>query len=114
MGLAASMLKSSLRTRLAVRRERQLSQTEFLLEAGIQRAVSKLRADPDYSEETWRLDEATIPGYSSALVEISVTAGNEGGDKDVQIVVQLPADSPLSIQRTYKFTISETDPSNEE
>ena len=114
MGLTGSMLKTALRARHAVRQERQFSQTQFLLEAGIQRAVSKLSGDGEYRGETWRLDSTAIPGHDSAVVEIAVTPGDNGEAMNVQIVAQLPADSPLSIQRTYNFPLPDPAASNEE
>jgi type II secretory pathway component PulK len=106
-GIATSMLKSALQARQLVRQERQLTQTQFLLEAGIQRAVAQLRENPNYQGETWRLAAEAIPGHKSAQVEIKVTtASNEGSATSVQVVAQLGADAPLPIQRSYTFSIS--------
>jgi len=114
MGLTASMLNTALRARHAVRQERQKSQTQFLLEAGIQRAVGKLSADGEYWGETWRLDSSAIPGHDSAVVEITVTPGDNEETANVQVVAKLPAESPLSIQRTYHFPFPDPATSNEE
>jgi Tfp pilus assembly protein PilV len=114
MGLTASMLKTALQARDAVHHERQLGQTLFLMEAGIQRAVGKLSSDGEYRGETWRLDSSAIPGHDSAVVEITVTPGDNEETANVQVVAKLPAESLLSIQRTYHFPFPDLAASNEE
>lgn len=100
-GLAASMVKSALQARRFVRQQRQQVQAQFLLEAGIRRAVQKLNADAVFSGETWELDEEIIPG--SAVVEIKVSPDDV---KTVEVIAQLPANSPLSVRRSYTFAVS--------
>lgn len=104
--LAASMLKTALDARKVVRQELQLSQTEFLLEAGVQRAVKQWNDDPAYTGETWQLPSAAIPGIETALVEIQVSPAAEDQPTRVKIVAQLPADSPLAMRRSYTFSLS--------
>lgn len=104
--LAASMLQTALQARKAVRQEIQLSQSEFLLAAGVQRAAEQLSDDPAYTGETWQLTSAAIPGQESALVEIKVTPVAADGSALVEVIAQLPADSPLSARRSYTFSLS--------
>ncbi len=104
--IAASMLKTALDARKAVRQELQLSQTEFLLEAGVQRAVAQLSADPAYTGESWQLTSAAIPGQESALVEIKVMSLNEEEPTRVEVLAQIPADSPQALRRSYTFSLS--------
>ncbi len=104
--IAASMLKTALDARKAVRQELQLSQTEFLLEAGIQRAVQQWNDDPEYSGETWQLKSSAIPGIESALVEIQVSPAAEDQPTRIKIVAQIPADSPQAMRRSYTFSLS--------
>ena len=104
--LAASMLQTALQARKAVRQELQLSQTEFLLAAGVQRAAEQLSDDPAYTGETWQLTSAAIPGQESALVEIHVVPTTEDQPTRVTVVAQLPANSPLSARRSYTFSLS--------
>ena len=105
MGIAASMLKTALAASRAARQELQLSQTEFLLAAGVQRAVRQLTEDEDYSGETWELTSKAIPGIESAMVEIDVEAPNDNQPAQVHVIAQLPADSPQSIRRSYTFSL---------
>jgi hypothetical protein len=123
--LAVAMVKSALTARKAVRSELQHAQAQFLLEAGIQRAVDKLSLDSEYQGETWDLpaevlnpppqsageglgerDSATPSNRSIlARIEIQITTPDERSPR-VTIVAQLPADSPLSIRRSHTFTFS--------
>jgi type II secretory pathway component PulK len=105
MGIAASMLKTALAARRAARQELQLSQTEFLLAAGVQLAVQQLTEDEDYSGETWELAGDVLPGNESAVVEIDVVAPNNDQPAQVRVTAQLPADSPESIRRSYTFSL---------
>ncbi len=105
MGIAASMLKTALAARHAARQELKLSQTEFLLAAGVQRAVRQLTEDEDYSGETWELTSKAIPGIETALVEIDVEASTNDEPAQVHVIAQLPADSPQSIRRSYTLSL---------
>jgi type II secretory pathway pseudopilin PulG len=125
-GLAVAMVKSALTARKAVRSELQQAQTQFLLEAGIQRAVDKLSRDTDYQGEIWELPAEALESVRNpppqpltqnhsgegdsnrsilASIEIQVTTSDEGPFQ-VTVVAQLPADSPLSIRRSHTFTFS--------
>ncbi len=106
-GIATSMLKSALQARHTIRQERLLIQTQFLLDAGIQRAVAKFHEDSAYEGETWRLAGDAIPGHESAQVEIKVSPSNDvTPSSSVHVVAQLGSDTPLPIQRSYTFSIS--------
>ena len=104
--LAVAMVKSALTARKAVRLERQQAQVEFLIEAGIQRAVSGLARDAEYSGETWDLPAAALSDSDSALVEIAVTAADDDSPRRISVIAQFPADSPLSVRRSHTFTVS--------
>lgn len=105
-GLAVAMVRSALAARKAVRLERQQAQVQFLLEAGIQRAVASLARDAAYSGQNWELPAGTLPGLDPARVDIAVTTIGAERSPTVSIVAQLPADSPLSVRRSYTFTVS--------
>lgn len=105
MGITASMLKTALAARHAARQELKLSQSEFLLAAGVQRAVRQLAEDEAYTGETWELNGDAIPGYKSAVVEIEVEAPDDDQPAQVRVTAQLPADSPQSIRRSYTFSL---------
>jgi type II secretory pathway component PulK len=105
-GLAVAMVKSALTARKAVRTELKQAQTQFVLEAGIQRAVDKLSRDPDYQGETWDLPAEALNDVAPASVEITVKTPADDPSPTVSVVAQYPADSPLSIRRSHTFTFS--------
>ena len=75
MGIASAIVltsvRMSLRTRRQMRAEIQLEQTRWLLEAGLVRAVKRLREQPDYAGEMWDASEA-LTQYDRARVSIDV------------------------------------------
>ena len=98
MGIASAIIlasvRSSLRARRQMRREIQLEQTRWLLEAGAVRAVQELRADEDYSGETWRVDEA-VERFDQARVEITVRRDvAPAGSARVDVVARVAQDAP--------------------
>ncbi len=99
------MLKTALAARQAARQELQLSQTEFLLAAGVQRAARQLTEDGAYTGETWELTGDALPGHESAVVEIEVQAAANDRPAQVHVSARLPADSPQSIRRSYTFSL---------
>jgi type II secretory pathway component PulK len=104
-GLAVAMVKSALNARKAVRSELQQAQVQFLLEAGIQRAVDKLGSGSAYDGEIWEFPAAALKNSAPARVEIAVMTSDDSSPT-VSVIAQLPADSPLSIRRSYTFTFS--------
>lgn len=129
-GLAVAMVKSALTARKAVRTELQRAQVQFLLEAGIQRAIDKLSRDADYQGEIWELPAEAFESVRNpppqpltqnhsgkgdsrarsnrsirASIEIQVTP-SDAGLSQVSVIAQLPADSPLCIRRSHTFTFS--------
>lgn len=70
--IAALTVRQSLEARRQGRVERQLRQTQYLLDAGIRRAAERLRADASYSGETWQPTVA-LARFGDVRVEIRVT-----------------------------------------
>ena len=104
-GLAVAMVKSALNARKAVRAELQQAQVQFLLEAGIQRAVNKLSNDAEYLGETWELPADVFTSDAPGRVEIAVKRSGDSPPA-VSVIAQLPADSLLRIRRSHTFTFS--------
>jgi Tfp pilus assembly protein PilV len=58
--ISGALLKVSLARRIQARdRERRL-QTEWLVESGLDRALARLGADPDYKGETWTITTSDL------------------------------------------------------
>lgn len=96
--LAGATTHAALRWRRSIRLDRQMLQTELLLDAGILRAAKQLRSSADYRGETWRPSRESV-GFESPMVEIQVTRRDDPATHQVKVVAQLG--TPLSeLQRT--------------
>lgn len=109
--LAGATTHAALRWRRSIRLDRQLQQTELLLDAGILRAVKQLRRSEDYRGETWRPRRESV-GFDSPMVEIQVTSGDDPVNRQVEVVAQLGAplsDLPRTIasptRRSHTFSV---------
>jgi hypothetical protein len=110
MGLLAGMLKGALRERRQMRQERDLRQTELLVEAGADRAAVRLAADDGYDGETWNVPAEEIIGLGAGQVLIEVTRDASAEDREdapwlVRIVAEYPLGGETSIRRTRSFTV---------
>lgn len=74
--IAALTVRQSLEARRQGRVERQLRQTQYLLDAGIRRAAERLRADASYSGETWE-PTAALARFGDVRVEIRITGTDD-------------------------------------
>ena len=105
ISLIGSMLQSALRSRRQLHAQRDLRQTECLLEAGADRAAFRLRGDPDYAGETWDVPAAEIIGRGDGQVVIEVKEADGGGGREVRVLAEYPSGSELSIRRSQTFAI---------
>lgn len=87
-----------------VRTERHLRQTEWLVQAGAERAAFRLASDVEYAGEVWSLAADQIDGTNPGVVNISVR--RDSTDRaSVRVVAEFPADRVASIRRTRDFLI---------
>ena len=105
MALVGGMLKSTLRARRQLLVERDLRQTELLLQAGIDRAAYRLARATDYRGETWDLPADEIVGRGDGRVTISASRSAGGEPWDVHVVAEYPVGDASSIRRSHTFTI---------
>lgn len=104
MLLLAGMLKRTLLTMRQIRTERQLRQTEWLVQAGVERAAFRLASDVEYTGEAWSLSAEEIVGTDPGRVNISVR--RDSTDRaSVQVVAEFPSGRVTSIRRTRAFLI---------
>ena len=103
--LVASSLQVSLLARRETRRELQMIQTEWLLDAAVQRARDQLRESPDYVGETWR---PRVEELCFDVVEatISVSAPDSESMRRIEVVARLGViNQPASqTQKSHQFT----------
>lgn len=96
---------SALRQRRQIRRELQMEQTRWLLEAGLVRASTQCRDNPDYSGETMKL-LPVLTEQHDAVVKIQVSEPN--GEKQtvtVTAIIRGNAQADQPTQRTGQFTV---------
>ena len=106
--LVMSTLQSSLRGRREVRMQRQLIQTEYLCEAGVQRAVKRLKESPNYLGEKW-LPRLGTTSFENAAIEIRIEPVRDAANRirvDVTASLSSTAESNDRMQRSHTFIIS--------
>jgi hypothetical protein len=114
VSLAGSLVVSTLRARREANVQHQLRQTDYLLDAGIQRAMAQLQNSTDYSGETWVPGE--VPHFYRAKVVIVAVSKKEEDLSTIEVVASLanrPADADRSsafvTQRSHRWTVSRTE-----
>ncbi len=109
--MVTTTIRSALRSHLEVRRQRELRQTELVLEAGIMRAYQQVVANPNYEGEIWQLAAGTIPGGQLATIEIVVQPAEES--RIIGVTARLGGELQR-VQRSYEFVFDNPSLSNKE
>lgn len=119
--LIGSTTQAALRARNAARVQKQLRQTELLLEAGVLRAAQQLKRSADYDGEEWHPQlfpasqakskaesDGEVHSGGQATVDIRVTEADDSSKRHIEVVARfdshIAATGPL--QRSHQFTIS--------
>ena len=105
--LVMTTMQSSLRGRREVRMQRQLIQTEFLCEAGVQRAVQQLKKSSEYKGEKW-FPKLGSTSFGKAGIEIRIEPSQETAHSlraEVFVTLTDSADSNDRMQRSHTFSI---------
>ncbi len=106
MGIIGGMLRGALGARRQLHAERDLRQTELLVEAGADRAVLRLAVEPSYNGETWQIPSDQIINRGDAIVTIRASRSSVDKPWQVRVVAEYPAGSELSIRRSRTFELS--------
>jgi hypothetical protein len=88
-----------------VRSERDLRQTELLLQAGSERAVNRLANDANYRGETWSLPSDAIAGSGEGRVTIEITPATGETTRNAKVLAEYPLGGETSIRRSVVFQI---------
>jgi hypothetical protein len=105
MAILGQMLKTSIRAQRQLHPERDLRQTELLLQAGADRAAYRLAKEKSYSGETWHLSADAIVGSAAAQVTIQITRGLSDAPTHLQVVAEYPLGGALTIRRSKTLDI---------
>jgi hypothetical protein len=114
IAIVAGSVHHAVRMHREVRLQQQMLQTQFLLDAGILRAVERLNQTPDYQGETWH-PETAITRYPNPLVEIRVDADRVDVTASLGIAVEAGQQLIASrTKRSHTFTVNEPNTSKVE
>jgi Tfp pilus assembly protein PilX len=109
--LVAGMLVASL-LRMALLQDRQLGYEQFrlqatwLAESGLERAVSRSFAEPDYAGETWRLEPDQLGGAAAATVVIRLEkTETKTGQRTIIVEAAFPSEGPHQARLTREVTV---------
>jgi type II secretory pathway pseudopilin PulG len=101
--ISGAVVRVGLARRDEVRAQQRNLQAEWLAEAGIQRALARLAADPAYTGETWEIAARDLDSADAALV--TITVGPAPGDPK-QRHIRAQADYPRDPPRRARYTRS--------
>jgi hypothetical protein len=105
MAIVGGMLKATLAMRRQLRVERDVRQTELLLEAGAARAAFRLAGEADYDGETWELPAEAIIGHGSGRVTIVASREADTAPWQLKITAEYPLAGESSIRRSRTFFV---------
>ena len=105
MAILGTMLRGTLRNYRYMRSERDLRQTELLLQAGSDRAANRLANDANYRGETWSLPSDAIAGSGDGRVTIEITPATDKAAGNAKVLAEYPLGGETSIRRSVVFQI---------
>jgi hypothetical protein len=105
MMILGIMFQGAVRAHRQLYRERDLRQTELLLQAGCDRAAFQLSNAEDYHGETWNLPADMVVGAGRGRVTIETTRSGSQPTWDVKVVAEYPQGSDTSIRRSRTFQL---------
>jgi len=105
MMILGIMFQGVVRAHRQLHRERDLRQTELLLQAGCDRAAIQLSNAEDYHGETWNLPANMIVGAGRGRVTIETTRNGSQPVWEVKVVAEYPQGSETSIRRSRTFQL---------
>ena len=110
LGFAATVmvgaLRSSLQQRRQIRNERDVIQTDWLLDAGVRLAVQKLKTDVDYPGQELVFKQG-LRSEQVGSVKIKVSRGQAATDyRLVQVLAKLERpENSFGITRSHSFNL---------
>jgi hypothetical protein len=107
MALVGVMLQGALRARRQLHVERDLRQTELLLDAGLDRAAFQLSQSSSYEGETWTIPADQLLGSGEGEVVIAVTRRGDADVWRVRVAAEYPVGTPSSVRRTRTFSVDD-------
>lgn len=109
MAIVGTMLKAAIAARRQLHTERDLRQTELLLQAGFERAAFQLASNTAFSGDTWNLADDEIIGRGAGRVTTNIERAANGGRASswqIHVLAEYPLGRDFPIQRSQTFTIA--------
>jgi hypothetical protein len=103
--IVCGMLQGAVRARRQLHSERDRRQAEYLLEAGADRAASRLAADANFRGDTWILPADAIVGFADGRVTTEVSQDRDANTWALRVVAEYPIGRGLPIRRSHSFPI---------
>ncbi|MEX0711182.1 MAG: hypothetical protein WD278_02460 [Pirellulales bacterium] len=113
IALAASLLKAGLMEHTLLVEQEHEAQARRLAESGVERAAARLRADPDYTGETWEVSTTALGGPSPGVVEIRVESMPDEPVVQVTAQADYPAGRAGRARRVKQIKVNVTSPGDE-
>ena len=113
ISLLMTSVQTALRSRAEVRNQLRLVQASLLCDAGLQRAMSKLKKDIDYLGETW---SPSIEEASLLKTVVTIRVSEKEFERTIDAVVQLRSSDAASdlIQRSKSIRFSTSQKAKDE
>jgi Tfp pilus assembly protein PilX len=103
--IAGAILRAGTAQREEVRDQERGLQADWLAEAGLQRALARLAADPAYHGETWEIDARALDSAEPATVVIAVERPTDDPRRrTIRARADYPRDAPRRARRTRQIT----------
>ena len=114
LAVTTELLRHTLQTRTALRKELLVRQTDSLAEAGLVRAARRLADDPAYAGETWRLDAAAGLPAGTAEIRIEVASAEDAATgSSLSVVARYPLELADCVQRSRSVLVRPRAPQEE-
>ena len=110
LALASAMfvlvVKQAAAERRTIDRRHNALQSQWLAEAGVERAAARLAADVDYDGETWAVSAKQLTGSDAAVVRIEVEKIADRPDwRLVRVEADYPNDAKHRCRRIKQITM---------
>lgn len=109
ISIGLGMVKTTLIARQETLRWQHQTQAEWLVEAGIERAVVQFESSPDYRGETWALSAEELGGREEAQIVIDLKPTGEADDEyRLNVIADYPAHGDDRIRSSKVITIKKS------
>ena len=103
--ILSSILTLQIRLHRQLEREEAAQQADLFAQAGLVRAIIRLKKDPEYRREEWKASTGKMAGF--VRIEV-VPSANIPQEYKIQIAARFPADVENSPQRIREVTIQKS------